>query len=888
MRELLRFITCGSVDDGKSTLIGHILSLCKLLYVDQEQALIRGSKVGSRSGEIDYSLLLDGLMAEREQGITIDVAYRYFQTEARSFIVADTPGHEEYTRNMAVGASFADAAVILVDATKGLSTQTRRHAYICALMGIREFVFAVNKMDLVGFDEGVFKNILTAIEELRDERGLHHVHAIPISATRGDNLVKPSADLSWYQGLPLLGYLETVGIDRAYEDGNAASNGSELSGHDPGQGNPEAQEDAERGFCLPVQRVCRPHMDFRGFQGQIEAGSVQVGDRLVALPSGQEARVTDIHIGDRKAPRAVKGQPVNLRLDRELDISRGCVLCSDADLKVAQRFVATLLWMGDEPLNCGGDYWIKIGTKLLSATVAGIRYRVNIDNGEKLAASTLEKNGIGLCDIQLTEPAVLAEFKKYRVLGELIVIDRISHATAACGVIEEVAAQGDGARDAEARDAEVKGDGARDALVPKRGINTRLLHGAGNLPEAHGATLPAIHQVSAFAYDSAQQLEQVFDRRAPGFSYTRISNPTVLAFEKRMAALEGGADAYACASGMAAITLALLAILKAGDEIVAGGALFGGTLDLLANLEHLGIRTRYVGRATAEEIQAAITPETRVVFVEMIENPRLEVVDIEAVASVAHHHGIPLIVDNTTATPVLAQPLRLGADIVVHSSSKYISGSGNGISGVIVDGGSFVWDFESYPLLAEWRQLGRLAYSARLRQDVGRNVGACLAPLNAWLGCLGLETLGLRMERLCDNALALARALSANPAIQEVNYPGLADSPSRVLVDRQMHQGRAGAILTLRAGSRERAFALLDGLTLAKIASNIGDVRTLVIHPASTIYATSDRSVREAAGVFDDLIRVSVGLEDIDDLIADFARAIALMTTRANGRTSHD
>ncbi len=299
MNGLLKFITCGSVDDGKSTLIGHILYDTKLLYTDQEQALELDSRVGSRGGEIDYSLLLDGLMAEREQGITIDVAYRYFTTDRRSFIVADTPGHEEYTRNMAVGASFADLAVILVDATKGILVQTRRHARICALMGIKYFVFAVNKMDLAGYAKEPFERICTHIGELKNNLGLQNVKIIPLSATEGENVTRKSELMGWYDGESLLDYLETVEIDTVSR---------------------------EEGFYLPVQRVCRPDHTFRGFQGQIEAGELREGDELTSLPSGTQAAVKAIYVGEDRVAHAVRGQAVTVELDREIDVSRGSVL----------------------------------------------------------------------------------------------------------------------------------------------------------------------------------------------------------------------------------------------------------------------------------------------------------------------------------------------------------------------------------------------------------------------------------------------------------------------------------------------------------------------------------------------------------------------------------
>ncbi|HAX51940.1 MAG TPA: sulfate adenylyltransferase [Lachnospiraceae bacterium] len=406
---LLKFITCGSVDDGKSTLIGHILYDSKLLYADQEQALILDSQVGSRGGAIDYSLLLDGLMAEREQGITIDVAYRYFTTDARSFIVADTPGHEEYTRNMAVGASFAELAVILVDASQGVLAQTRRHARICALMGIHYFTFAVNKMDLIAYNEKRFEEIAKDINALSRELGLKHAVIIPVSATEGDNVTVHSDKMKWYHGETLLNHLETVNI----------SNGA-----------------PEPGFYMPVQRVCRPNHSFRGFQGQIEAGRVKIGDVLTALPSGETAMVKSIHAGEQNIDLAGIGQPVTIQLDREVDISRGCVLARDAGLKTEKSFMASLLWMDEQRLTPGKDYWIKLGTRQIPAIVTGIRHKVDVNSGEFLQVDSVGKNEIVRCEVVLSEPVVLDEFKRHKTMGELILIDRVSHTTAACGVIE--------------------------------------------------------------------------------------------------------------------------------------------------------------------------------------------------------------------------------------------------------------------------------------------------------------------------------------------------------------------------------------------------------------------------------------------------------------------
>ena len=408
--QLLKFITCGSVDDGKSTLIGHILYDSKLLYADQEKALELDSKVGSREGKIDYSLLLDGLMAEREQGITIDVAYRYFTTDKRSFIVADTPGHEEYTRNMAVGASFADLAIILIDAKQGVLVQTKRHARICSLMGIKHFVFAVNKMDLVGYSKERFDEITGQINELVDELGLSNVVVIPVSATEGDNVTEASGNIPWYEGPVLLDYLETVPID----------------------------EEKEEGFYLPVQRVCRPNHTFRGFQGQIEAGSVNVGDEITVLPSNEKANVKSIHLLNKTVDEAAIGQPVTIQLDREVDVSRGCVLTKDTSLQVATSFEVTLLWMDDERLELGKNFFVKLGTKLIPGVVTSIRYAIDVNTGEKREVNSLNKNEIAVCELKLADSIVIDVFKKHRTLGELILIDRVSNMTSACGVVTQL------------------------------------------------------------------------------------------------------------------------------------------------------------------------------------------------------------------------------------------------------------------------------------------------------------------------------------------------------------------------------------------------------------------------------------------------------------------
>lgn len=433
MKGLLKFITCGSVDDGKSTLIGHILYDSKLLYADQEKALELDSKVGSRNGKIDYSLLLDGLMAEREQGITIDVAYRYFTTDNRSFIVADTPGHEEYTRNMAVGASFADLAVILIDASQGVLVQTRRHARICSLMGIKYFVFAVNKMDLVKYDKATFDKITDQINELKAELDLENVVIIPLSATEGDNVTVKSENIPWYDGKTLLDYLETVDIKSS---------------------------DNEKGFYMPVQRVCRPDHTFRGFQGQIESGEISVGDEITTLPSNEKAKVKQILVVDRDSKTAKVGQPATITLDKEVDVSRGCVLTKDSEIGVYKKLKASLLWMDDNTLTEGTDYLVKLGTKTIPAIVTKIEYAVDVNTGEHIQKDELNKNEIALCDILLTEPIVVDKFDNHKTLGELILIDRVTNMTSACGVVEDTLEKADyGSHKASFKNVEVEARG---------------------------------------------------------------------------------------------------------------------------------------------------------------------------------------------------------------------------------------------------------------------------------------------------------------------------------------------------------------------------------------------------------------------------------------------
>lgn len=410
MNSLLKFITCGSVDDGKSTLIGHMLYDAKLIFADQERALELDSKVGSTGGDIDYSLLLDGLMAEREQGITIDVAYRYFTTEKRSFIVADTPGHEEYTRNMAVGASFADLAVILVDASQGVLVQTRRHARICSLMGIKDFVIAVNKMDITGYSRAVFESIRNDLEEFFSEIEFRTLQIIPVSATNGDNITEKSSEMDWYDGPALLSYLEDV---------------------DTGD---ETDEETEP-VIIPVQRVSRPDRTYRGFQGQVESGVIRCGDEITALPSGQKAKITGIIAAGRETEEAVKGEPVSVSLDREIDISRGNVICSGDTVRTGSSFTADILWMDEHRLVPGRNYILKVGTSQITGTVVKIKHRLDINTGEAVDAETLSKNEIGTCEISCSDRIPFAMFRDSRAMGSLILIDLVSHMTSACGVI---------------------------------------------------------------------------------------------------------------------------------------------------------------------------------------------------------------------------------------------------------------------------------------------------------------------------------------------------------------------------------------------------------------------------------------------------------------------
>ena len=403
-------------------------------------------------------------------------------------------------------------------------------------------------------------------------------------------------------------------------------------------------------------------------------------------------------------------------------------------------------------------------------------------------------------------------------------------------------------------------------------FNTKLLHGKSTQGFVSGQTLPPISQVSAFRFESMEELEKVFDHKKMGYAYTRIGNPTLSAFEQRINELEGGAGAISCSSGMSAISSAILAVCESGDEIIAGSGLYGGTIGLLHDLEKLGIHTVYADDLTGDSVRRLATEKTRLVFAELISNPSLKVTPVEEVAKAAHDLNVPLFVDSTTATPYIAKPLLLGADVVIHSTSKYLNGGGNSIGGIIVDGGKFKWDFARHTALAQYSKYGPMAFSVRLRTDIWENLGGCMAPANAFLNYIGTDTLGLRMERICDNADRLAHALDKLPGI-EVNYLTLPGHPYHKYVDTQLG-GYGGGILSFRAGSKERAFAIINSLKYAYIASNIGDIRTLVIHPASTLYVQASREETQAAGVYDDTVRVSVGIEDAEDLIDDFTQAV--------------
>jgi bifunctional enzyme CysN/CysC len=412
-KDLLRFITCGSVDDGKSTLIGRLLFESRMLFDDQLAALESDSKkLGTQGDALDFALLVDGLAAEREQGITIDVAYRFFATERRKFIVADTPGHEQYTRNMVTGASTAELAIILVDAQKGVLTQTRRHSHLVSLLGIRRIVLAVNKMDLAGYSSAVFAEVERTYRDFAAQIGLHEVLAIPLSALCGENVVAPAASMPWYHGPTLLAHLEQVPLGHA--------------------GTTEA-------FRMPVQRVNRPNPEFRGFSGLIVSGAVQVGERLRVLPSGLMSRVQRIVTADGDLPTAIEGQSVTLTLEDAIDVSRGDLLTAESSpALLGDRCTATLVWMGGEPMLPGRRYLLKCGTRTLSASVAALQYRVNVNTLEHQNARQLELNEIGAVTLSLDQPLAFDPYTRNRDTGGFILIDRISNQTVGAGLLQSV------------------------------------------------------------------------------------------------------------------------------------------------------------------------------------------------------------------------------------------------------------------------------------------------------------------------------------------------------------------------------------------------------------------------------------------------------------------
>lgn len=401
-------------------------------------------------------------------------------------------------------------------------------------------------------------------------------------------------------------------------------------------------------------------------------------------------------------------------------------------------------------------------------------------------------------------------------------------------------------------------------------FTTRLLHEAFAPDAATGATTQPLYQTSAFYQPMAEEMARVFAGRKPGFVYTRVNNPTVARFEQRVNALEGGVGAVACASGMAAVSHAVLNILSQGDEILASGGLYGGTSSLFRDFASYGIGVRYAAGGSVADFRAALTERTRLIYIETIGNPKLDVVDIAALSELAHAHGVPLFVDNTVTTPYLCQPLALGANVVIHSTSKALNGNGNSIGGIVVSGGKFRWDAARFPKLREY-PFGPMSYLVRLRLRMVTDYGGCMAPFNAYLTGIGLDTLALRLDRITANALSLATFFAARG--ERVNYPGLPEHPSHALAARQFG-GRYGAMLTLRLGTRKRAFRFIDALHYALNVSNIGDARTLVIHPALTIFLHASEEEKANAGVTDDLVRINVGLEDIEDLQEDFAQAL--------------
>ena len=408
--DLLRFITCGSVDDGKSTLIGRMLYEAQMIFEDQVTSLRNDSKrMGTQSGEIDFALLVDGLAAEREQGITIDVAYRFFNTDRRKFIVADTPGHEQYTRNMVTGASNADVAVILADASQGVLRQTRRHSFVVSLLGIKHVVLAVNKMDLVGFKQSVFDELVESYEEFAEKLEFESITAIPLSALRGDNVIARSRNTGWYRGPTLLGYLETVEVRQAQLD---------------------------HAFRFPVQWVNRPNADFRGFSGTVVAGTAARGDSIRVLPSGEIANIKDIVLYRNKLTQCVADQAVTITLDREVDVSRGDVIvAADAPCEVSDQFEVTLVWMATEEGFIGRSYWLKIGTQRVKASITDIKFKYDVNTLDQLSTKSLALNEVGRVTLHLDKPIPFEAYHDCRGMGAFVLIDRYSHATVSAGMI---------------------------------------------------------------------------------------------------------------------------------------------------------------------------------------------------------------------------------------------------------------------------------------------------------------------------------------------------------------------------------------------------------------------------------------------------------------------
>jgi len=523
-KSLLRFITCGSVDDGKSTLIGRLLWDSKMVFEDQLAALEADSKkIGTQGGAIDYALLLDGLQAEREQGITIDVAYRFFSTDRRKFIVADTPGHEQYTRNMVTGASTAQVAVILVDARKGLLTQTRRHSFLVSLVGIRHIVLAINKMDLIDFDQEKYEAIVRDYEQFAAPLGFSSITPLPISALNGDNIIEKSANTTWYQGPPLLHYLETVQI---------------------------ADERGEQPFRLPVQWVNRPNLDFRGFCGTVAAGTIRPGDELRVASSGRTSRVSRIVTMNGDLPQAVAGQAVTLTLEDEIDISRGDMLTvADAPPIYTRHPEAHLVWMHDEPLQPGQIYLVKTATGVTPGRVTAVQYAVDVNTLEQKQVSTLRLNEIGLARLELDRPVSFDTYRQNRDTGSFILIDRFSNSTVAAGMVIEASLESDGSPLAEVS---TRSLGTADPLTRRLSLN-EVTATSLNLVDLTGEQgvfeldappsllnylekgnrmlfrlrdLGQLPAVALLAYDNALAFE--FDRTAEGISvllFKRGTNP---------------------------------------------------------------------------------------------------------------------------------------------------------------------------------------------------------------------------------------------------------------------------------------------------------------------------------------------------------------------------